>query len=165
MRRYECRLVLVVPIAAIMLLTAGCQRAQEVQSPSGMHALRTEAAGPDSVRLVVETNGKPSWEAEPVFSSRHRLFPAWGPDDSLWVYSTDVGLFCWTVAGDATWQRGDCKAHAAFMPETIRTKVGSLVDSPPLVNSEDILDRTRRDVMEMMRLDQERKQRDATAKP
>jgi len=89
-------------------------------SPSGAYRLividDTDAEGyPIQGFRVEDANGRGVLAPDERWSTRHRLYMLWGDEDSVWVYSSDVGTSIW-IRSDNTWRSIDYASHRDQRP-------------------------------------------------
>lgn len=89
-------------------------------SPSGTYRLSVfddaDADGhPMQGFRIEDASGRVVLAPDERWSTRHRLYMLWGDDDSVWVYSSDVGTSIWIRSGSA-WQASDYASHRDQRP-------------------------------------------------
>jgi len=84
----------------------------DVVSPSGQYKLQIKTTEEDGIKFnffviakmeISEDKYNVVFESNDKFRVRDRLYFLWGNDDSVWVYSGDLGTFYWTKASNDTW--------------------------------------------------------------
>ncbi|MGN6711386.1 hypothetical protein [Anaerocolumna jejuensis] len=87
-----------------------------VTSPSGKYQLVIKEEIVDGTKhnkfdIFKISDGKPGTSAifssKVLFRTRDTLYFLWGDNDSVWVYSGDLGTFFWERAADKTWKKHD----------------------------------------------------------
>lgn len=104
-------------------------------SPSGKYFLVVLQAHDDQFQVrQFEILKKMPYRPDPVvfFSTqRFRTFETlifmWGDNDSVWVYSGDVGVYRWVHVGNDKWKKKDYHAGDPGAPETIRKLISRYI--------------------------------------
>lgn len=85
-----------------------------VISPSGEYELKIIGKDISGLRCnkflilkVKENNSKQKiiYTSNDAFRCRDTLYFVWGKDDTVWVYSGDVGIFFWKRINDVRWEK------------------------------------------------------------
>lgn len=124
--------------ASLLAGVAGCSRQEQpapngsgatvdspFQSPSGSYTLQVHEepgdGAPNQFFTISDASGSVVYTAAERFSQRHRTYFVWGDNDTVWVYSGDVGTYVWQPTADpAVWTSQSYRESGLPAPQVLK---------------------------------------------